>query len=109
VLYSGVGFIATLLKVIHNICQGKLDFTFRRLHRKSKCLLLMLIQFIVTVHFTPFVASFSSFITTMLAGEYHFENGISGFVSALAPTATISLLSVVGNKNLDTEEHHTKE
>lgn len=34
----------------------------------------------------------------MLAGEYHFENGISGFVSALAPTATISLLSLVGNK-----------
>ena len=104
-LYSGVGFIATLLKVIHNICQGKLDFTFRRLHRKSKCLLLMLIQFIETIHFTLFVASFSSFVTTMLAGECHFENGISGFVSA--PTATISLLSLV--TDLDTEEHHTKE
>ena len=38
----------------------------------------------------------------MLAGEYHFENGISGFVSALTPTATISLIGLVGNKLIGT-------
>jgi len=102
VFFSGVVFIATLLKVFHNIYQGKLHCTSRRLCRKSKRLLF--IQLIVTIHFTLFVASFSSFffVTTMLAGEYHFENGISGFVSALTPTATISLIGLVGNKLIGT-------
>ena len=36
------------------------------------------------------------------AREYHFENGISGFVSALTPTATISLIGLVGNKLIGT-------